>query len=147
AMKAKPKKSALDGAVSVTQTAEIANEILNEMQRDRGGDTVEEDESLYEVMVRTPGDKSAPDWKGQVVGPPALYPLKTVNVIAAGKTITVLDKKNKKKWDATLTYNVPEGMGAVDEENAPYGLGPCAERDGVLFVADEGVLSAFELES
>ena len=145
AMKAPPKKSALDGAVSVTQTAEVANEILNEIQRSRGGDMVEEDESRYRVTVRLPCAKDVTDWTGEVVGPPALYPLKTVNVVAAGKTITVLDKTNKKKWQATLNYNVSAGAGNLDEENAAFGLGPVVERGDTLYVIDEGVLSAFDL--
>lgn len=146
AMKAPPKKSALDGPVSVTATADVANEIFNEMQRNRGGDIVEEDESRYQVTVRVPGAKDLPDWTGEVVGPPSLYPLKTVNVIAAGKTLTVLDKSNKKKWQATLNYRVAESAGALDEEHAPYGLGPCVERGNTLYVIDQGVLTAFDLD-
>jgi len=34
-----PAKSVLDGPVNVTQSAEVANEILNEMQRERGGES------------------------------------------------------------------------------------------------------------
>ena len=146
ALKARPKKSALDGPVSVTATADVANEIFNEMQRDRGGDIVEEDESRYQVTVRLPGAKNVPDWTGEVLGPPALYPLKTVNVVAAGKTLTVLDKSNKKKWQAALTHRVSESGGALDEEHAPYGLGPCVERGNTLYVIDQGVLTAFDLD-
>jgi outer membrane protein assembly factor BamB len=116
------------------------------MQRDRGGDTVDEDESRYQVTVRLPGAKDTPDWTGEVVGPPALYPLKTVNVIAAGKSLTVLDKSNKKKWQAPLSYRVAEGAGALDEEHAPFGLGPCVERGDTLYIIDQGVLTAFDLE-
>ncbi len=145
AMKAAPAKSALDGPVSVTATAEIANEILNEMQRERGGSNVTEDHSRYQVTVRIPGTKNVPDWKGEVVGPPGLYPLKTVNVVAAGKSLIVLDKANKKKWDASLTYEVSEGAGSMNETDAPFGLGPVVERDGSLYVIDEGVLTAFDL--
>ena len=83
------------------------NEILNEMQRSRGGGTVQEDESLYQVSLRRPDSTGAADWTGEVTGPPALFPLKTVNVLAAGKTLIVFDKTNKKLWQATLTYNVP----------------------------------------
>jgi outer membrane protein assembly factor BamB len=68
-----------------------------------------------------------------------------VNVIAAGKSLVVLDKTNKKKWDAALTYEVSEGAGSMDEANAPFGLGPIVERNGALFVIDEGVLTAFDL--
>jgi len=42
-------------------------------------------------------------------GRPQLFVLKTVNVIAAGKTVIVLDKSNKKLWQATLTYPVGGG--------------------------------------
>ena len=60
---------------------------LNEMQRNAGGDTVTEDESRYQVTVHLPGATSASDWTGEVVGPPQLFVLKTVNVVAAGKTV------------------------------------------------------------
>src|SRR5688572_6942628 len=60
AMKAAPAKSALDGPVSVTATTDVANEILNEMQRERGGGTVMEDQSRYQVTVRIPGARDVP---------------------------------------------------------------------------------------
>lgn len=145
AMKPPPRKSALDGPVSVTATAEVANEILNEMQRERGGDTVEEDESRYLVTVRLPGARDAADWAGEVIGPPALHPLQTVNVVTAGKSVIVLDHSNRKQWQANLGFNVQPGDRLMDDTGGTTGLGPCVERDGVLFVMDEGVLTAFEL--
>lgn len=145
AMRAPPKKSAIDGPVSVTATAEIANEILNEIQREHGGSARMEDQSRYQITVRIPGAKDVPDWKGEVVGSPGLYPLTTVNVVAAGKSLTVLDKTNKKMWETSLTYGVSEDAGSMDEADAPFGLGPVVERNGSLFVIDEGVLTAFDL--
>lgn len=145
AMRARPGKSALDGPVSVSATAEVANEILNEMQRERGGSTVTEDQSRYQVTVRNPGNKKVPDWKGEVIGSPSLYPLQTVNVVSGGKSLIVLDKANQKNWDASLTYEISEDAGSLDEANAPLGLGPVVERNGSLFVIDEGVLTAFDL--
>lgn len=147
AMKAPPKKSALDGNVNVTQTAAVANEILNEIQRSRGGDTVTEDESRYKVVVRLPDTKGAADWSGEVIGPPALHPLKTVNVVTAGKTIIVLDKTNKKLWQCTLSYNLPTGPAATEAGDVHFGEGPCVERDGSLYVFDQAVLTAFDLVS
>ncbi len=144
-MKAPPKKSALDGPVSVTATAEVANEILNEIQRDRGGDKVLEDESRYQVTLRHPEGKGAADWSAEVVGRPALHPLKTVNVITANKRIIVLDQKNVKLWESALTYNVPGGD--LDGEASGGGQGPCVERGDMLFVFDQGVLSAFDLKT
>jgi len=83
AMKAPPKKSALDGDLNVSKTMDAANEILNEMQRSRGGSTVEEDVSRYQVALRRPDSTGPSDWTGEVIGPPRLFPLKTVNVLTA----------------------------------------------------------------
>lgn len=145
AMKAAPGKSALDGDVSVANTLEVANEILNEMQRARGGGTVIENLSRYRVTVGRPDDESP--WIGEVVGPPTLYPLETVNVLGAGKTIHVLDKTNRKLWASELNYKLSGDTDALEPEGAPYGRGPCVEHKGSLYVFDEGVLSAFDLKT
>jgi hypothetical protein len=152
AMKAPPARSALDsGNLNGSRTADVANEILNEMQRNRGGDTVQEDDSRYQVTIRRPDSTETADWTGEVVGPPALFPLKTVNVLTAGKTVIVFDKTNKKLWQATLAYSVLAGSGilggedAFSAEHSPYGAGPCVERGDSLFVFDQAVLTAFDL--
>ncbi len=146
AMKAAPKKSALDGNVSVTATADIANELLNEMQRNAGGGIEREDHSRYLVSIHSAGNTS-PDWEGEVVGEPSIYPQPSVTVITAGKSLIVLDKTNKKKWDSTLNYPIAGryGFAADDEGDEHTGLGPVVERGDTLFVFDKGVLSAFEI--
>ena len=152
AMKAPPSKSVLDsGNLNATKTADVANEILNEMQRNRGGSTVSEDDSRYQVTVHSP-DAGVTDWTGEVVGPPALFPLKTVNVVTAGKNVVVLDKSNKKMWSATLAYAVVAGAGILNgvygdfgAGNTEYGDGPCVERGNTLYVYDQAVLTAFDL--
>lgn len=143
-MKAKPAKSALSGDVRATDTGAIANEILNEIQRDRGGDTINEDQSRYGVTVRRADGKNTSAWSGEVVGPPGLIPLQTVNVLTAGNTLVVLNKENKKLWEQTLTFSVPTDSFAYETGEAS-GAGPCVERDGTLYVADQGVLTAFDL--
>jgi hypothetical protein len=143
AMKAPPKKSALEGAPTVANTLDIANEILNDMQRDRGGSKVTEDESRYQVTIRKP-DATNAAWSGEVIGPPSVHPCKTVNVIAANKMVIVLDKENRRLWQGTLTYNVERGHRGDDETT---GLGPIVERDNSLYVADQGVLTAFDLKT
>ena len=152
AMKAPPAKSALNsGDLNVTKTAEVANELLNERQRESGAGTVEEDESRYQVTIHLPNSAEAADWTGEVVGPPALFSLKTVNVLTAGKTVTVFDKTNKKLWQASLAYRVPAGTGVMDfggdfaGGNSQYGEGPCVERGDTLLVFDQAMLTAFEL--
>ncbi len=149
AMKTPPKKSALDGNLSVTATTDVANELLNEMQRNAGNDQVVENVSRYAVRVRIGDGKNVADWSGEVVGPPALYPLASVNAIVAGKTLIVLDQSNKPKWQSTLNYPVPGGgddsFVADDEAAAHRGLGPVVERSDTLYIFDQGVLSAFEV--
>jgi len=143
AMKAPPAKSALEGNVSAGKSLEVANEFLNEMQRERGGDTVEEDLSRYQVSLRRPGGEDS--WTGEVIGPPKLFPLDTVSVLTASKQVIVFDAHNRKMWQSSLNYDVVRGLGALDEESATYGLGPCVQHKNRLYVFDEGVLTAFDL--
>jgi len=143
AMKPPPAKSALDGNLTVSGTQDLSNEMLNDMQRERGGEVTREDESRYAVTLRR---ADAPEsWSGEVIGHPTLIPLKTVNVLTAGKELIVLDKSNKKLWQATLTFKVPERASAVDEDASTCGQGPCVEYKDTLFVFDQGVLTAFDL--
>lgn len=148
-MRDKPARSALEDNPSVTNTAAIANEILNDMQRDRGGDTITEDVSRYQVTVHRLDAKDVPDWVGEVIGPPTVFQLKTVTVVAGGKMFVVLDKSNKKLWQADLTYKVGHGssLDSDDQSETSIGEGPCVERDDALYVFDEATLSAFELAS
>jgi outer membrane protein assembly factor BamB len=71
-----------------------------------------------------------------------LFALKTVNVIAAGKTVIVLDPSNKKLWDTTTTYPISTRNSSAESQ---YGNGPVVEHDGTLYVFDQAVLGAFDL--
>ena len=139
AMKA-PKPSALDQG-RITHSMEIASDILNDMQRDRGADTVQEDQSTYRVTLRRPG---APDWTTDMTSPPEVFPLQSVDLVVAGRQLVALDKSNAKLWEATL----PHGVNPVFDPASPGGdpatvLGPCLERDGAVLVCDQGGLTAF----
>ena len=143
AMKASPAKPALDGNLSVAKTAQLSNEMLNDMQRERGGEVVLEDESRYLVTIRRP---EAPEfWSGEVTGRPTLFPLKTVNVLAANKMVVVLDQANKKLWQSTLNFNVVGRLTTLDKDKSPYGQGPCVEHKDALYIFDQGVLTTFDL--
>ena len=143
AMKAPPKKSALsDPNLSTANENAAVNEQLNDIQRTLGGDTVSEDQSTYQVAIRRP-NAPKPDWEGTVVGPPQLFPLQSVNVITAGKTVIAFDKSNKKLWQASLTYDVVPGESEFGSKSE-YGAGPCVEHNGTLYVFDQAILTAFD---
>lgn len=153
AMRAPPTHSALDSPnLSTANEAQAVNEQLNELQRNNGGDKVSENESTYQIILRRPGN-SEPDWVGQVVGPPQFFALKTVNVLAAGKTITVFDKSDKKLWQGDLTYDVTGGDNQADGSDSEnpgqslFGAGPCVENNGTLYVFDQAVLTAYDPSS
>jgi outer membrane protein assembly factor BamB len=143
AMKGGSGKPALEGNVTAGNSMEAANDMLNEMQRSNGGDVVQEDHSRYQVTLRRPGSDAV--WTGEVIGPPKLYPLDTINVLAAEKLIIVFDKANKKLWQSSLAYNLAGDFSELDEESATFGQGPCVERKDSLYVFDAGVLSAFDV--
>jgi hypothetical protein len=147
-MKERPAKSALDGPINQAATAAIASELLNDMQRDRGADVVEEDVSRYQVTVRRAAGQDTMEWTGEVTGSADFIPLQTADVVVGGKALVVLDKKMKKLWEARLNYDVraaPER--GPDGELPPDGDGPCVERGDTLYVFDAGVLTAFDLTS
>lgn len=149
-MKAPPAKSVLNNNPTVGNSAAAANEILNEMQRNRGGDLVIEDQSRYQVTVHRPDAKDISDWTGEVIGEPGVVEQKTVTVVKGGSMIVVLDKNNKKLWQADLSHKFGESFhfddGADDTENS-LGEGPCVEHGDALYVYDEATLTAFDLAS
>jgi hypothetical protein len=148
AMKAPPKKSVLDsGNVNMNNEMTAVNEQLNEMQRNSGNTTVSEDQSRYQVAIHLPDSTDTPDWTGEVIGPPEVFPLKTVNVIAAGRSVTVLDKSNKKLWEAALTYPIGGGNRQFGDSEPEFGDGPCVEHGDTLYVFDQAVLSAYDLST
>src|SRR6267142_3204881 len=142
-------KSVLDGNIRADQSAQLANEIFNGIQEQRTGGVRFEDESRYVVTIRRRlASGTVPDWVGEVSGPPQLFPLKTVDVLAAGKTVIVLDKQNQRRWDTKLAYPLSAEMtlGVADcTGEDSNGFTPCIERGNTLFIFDQGVLAAFDI--
>jgi hypothetical protein len=146
-MKDKPAVSALESNPSVTNTAAIANEILNDMQRDRGGETESDDISRYQVTVHRADAKDVPDWVGEVIGPPSIIEQKTVTIVTGLEMFVVLDKSNKKLWEGKLAYKLGPRMGLDDNDpgQTSPGEGPVVERDDALYVCDQATLNAYDL--
>ena len=150
-MKKRPGKSVLEGDLNPTKTTDVANEILNEIQEQRTGGVRFEDESRYLVRIkRRLAGGSIPDWVGEVIGPPQLFTLNTVDVLTAGKTMMVIDKKNQKLWETKLTYPATSAM-MMGSGRAPWSQEyweppmPCVERGKILYFFDQGVLAAFDI--
>ena len=144
AMKPPPPKPVASGNITAGNSDELANEILNEMQRERGGGIIIENKSRYRVTLRAPDGEDS--WVGEVSNAfPKIFPLQTVNVLAAGKLIQVFDQKNKKLWESRLNFELSGDIESMDQDRSPYGIHPCAERKGTLYVIDEGVLTAFDI--
>ena len=145
AMKA-PQVSTLNNpGLTARDSMKAAGELLNEMQREGTGGIAYENESRYQVTLRRFLPANAPDWIGEVNGPPLVFPQKTVDVLAAGKTLTVFNKKNVKLWEARLTFPVSEKV--VSSYSSDETLAPCLEDGGALFFFDKGMLTAFDLRS
>src|SRR5262249_16007905 len=89
AMKAPPKLYALYGPITQPATAAIANETLNEMQRERTEGVEIVDVSRYQITLRRLPAEDAPDWTGEVIGPAQFFALETVDLLVAGTTLLV----------------------------------------------------------
>ncbi len=140
-------QSVLTGAGASPNSAAMSGELLNQIQRSRGGDVVRENQSVYAVGLRAPGAPDSEAWQAQVIGPPRIYPLKTVTVLAAGKMIRVLDRKHRTILQAQLNHKIRGGLESLRPENALYGMGPCVEHKNTLYIIDSGELTAFDLSN
>lgn len=130
--------SVVNGSLSASSNAKaVAEEIFNDLKRSETGGVREIDRSTYAVTIRRYAGKEPIDWTNSVVGVPLFFTFKTVDVLIADKKLIALDKQNKKLFESTLTYGVPETTHAA----------PGVEMDGVLYFFDQGVLTAFEVPS
>jgi cytoskeletal protein RodZ len=132
--------SLLNGNTTAS-TAGVEQEVLNDIKRSQTGGVKPIDESTYQVRLRRWLADQPVEWKGEVTGVPSFFSMTTVDLVTAGKSLMVFDKKNGKLFDATLSYSVGERFSGMDG----MGLSPAVERDGVLYFFDQGVLTAFSL--
>ncbi|MEP6664736.1 MAG: hypothetical protein ABJC04_13850, partial [Verrucomicrobiota bacterium] len=141
-MKAPGKSHINSETTASTSSRAVFEELSNEMKRDREGGFKQVDESRYGVLLRRSLEPDAVDWKGEVIGAPAFFPMKTVDVLVAGKSLLLFDKRNKKIAESALSYPVADVFSSAF---LPAGAAPCVEHDQTLFFFDQGVLTAFHL--
>ncbi|MBA4148238.1 MAG: B-box zinc finger protein [Verrucomicrobia bacterium] len=131
--------SALNATTSASTSAGlVAEEIFNDLKRSKTGGVKQVDESVYRVTLRRLLQEAEP-WSGEVTGPPAVFALKTVDVLVGGKMAYVFDKQNKKLFEAKLTFPVADWL------MFSAGESPFLELDKTLYFFDQGILTAFEL--
>jgi hypothetical protein len=146
-MKDKPKQSALDGNVNSSSTLAVANEFFNEWKEQETGGVRLQDESRYNVTIHRYLQKEAADWNAEVTGPPHFFPLQTVDLLVAGKSLVAMDKANHKRWDSKLNFIISEESLLERERWNSEGeerFMPCVERQAVVYFFDPGVLTAFD---
>jgi len=127
-----------------SSTADVAEEVFNDIKRDQTGGVKGIDESRYEATIRRWIGAAPVEWKGEVTGVPMFFSLKTVDLLVAGHQLTVFDKQNKKLFDAKLAYPINN---RYNPEHWDHHSVPAVEGRGGLYFFDEGVLTAFGLPS
>src|SRR5207248_1091815 len=88
------------------EALEIAEIVSNDAARRFTGGVEHVDESRNAIWVRRLTDKITSEWRGEVSGSPSLFALKTVDVVAAGQTIHVIDGSGHKLWESKLAYPI-----------------------------------------
>jgi outer membrane protein assembly factor BamB len=127
-----------------SSAGDVAEEIFNDMKRDKTGGVKGVDESRYEAAIRRWVGAAPLEWKGEVTGVPMFFSLKTVDLLVAGHQLAVFDKENRKLFDAKLAYAVNN---RYNPEYWDHRSVPAVEGNGGLYFFDEGVLTAFSLPS
>jgi cytoskeletal protein RodZ len=125
-----------------SSTADVAEEVFNDIKRDQSGGVKGIDESRYEATLRRWIGAAPTEWKGEVTGVPMFFSLKTVDLLVAGKLLTVFDKQNKKLFEAQLAFPVNS---RYNPDRWDHHAVPAVEGQGGLYFFDEGVLTAFAL--
>ena len=145
-----PKTGQFDEGIKVTQTREMAEDVFNEMKRNRTGGVARVDQSRYAVTLQRVFGKDAASWTGEVVGPLAFFALKTVDVLVADKVMYVFSKTDQLMWQSNLSYPIApqfrerESWWGGERDSIPA---PCLEKGDTLYFFDQGVLTAFETKS
>ncbi|HEX3988614.1 MAG TPA: hypothetical protein VHZ30_04225, partial [Verrucomicrobiae bacterium] len=136
-------KSHLDGNTTASSSiGDVEEDVFNDIKRDQTGGVKGIDESLYEVKLRRWTGETPIEWTSQVRGVPMFFPMKTVDLVVAGQSLTVFDKQNRKLFDAKLSYPISDRFAPDrwDRHSAPG-----VETNGNLYFFDKGVLTAFAL--
>jgi hypothetical protein len=137
--------SKIDASLSASSSVgDVEEEVFNDIKRSQTGGVKGIDQSRYEVKLRRWLGAAPVEWTGEVAGVPIFFPLRTVDLLAAGQSLTVFTKDNKKLFDAKLAYPIGDPF---TPEHWDRRSAPAVEGNGALYFFDKGVLTAFSLPS
>lgn len=138
----KPKEEpGKDGPMKVTDALALAQQMQYEAIQSKGGVFEKSDESRYKVTLKRHLEEGAPIWSGEMVGPPVLVPLKSVDVLLSSRSMVVFDKENEKLWEAPLAFPASSASVSFGDGRS----GPCLEAGDTLYLYDTQALASFEL--
>ena len=106
------------------------------------------DESTYEVILTRPLDAGIPEVRATVHGHADIFSTRTLDLVAAGRTLLAFDHGNKKLWESTLANPIADPGFARDDEDddtTATTAQPCVEGGGRLYFFDSAFLTAFDL--
>jgi hypothetical protein len=129
-------------ATSTGSFADTEGQVISDIKRSQKGGVNRVDESRYEVTLRRWTGATSVEWTNDVIGHPAFFPLKTVDLLVAGPWLAVFDRQTRKLFDAKLSYSISDRFGP---EEWDHRSAPALEDNGALYFFDQGVLTAYSL--
>ena len=122
--------------------------LATDAAREDTGGKERTDESTYEIVLTRPLDPAIPEARATIHGHADVFSTRTLDLIAAGRTLVAFDHSNKKLWATTLAQPVADPGSARDDDDAADTAStaqPCVEDAGRLYFFDTAFLTAFDL--
>lgn len=129
------------GNISGANAGQAAKDLLNDMSRESTGGMEMEDASRYRLTLGRRLPSGGSDWAGEFIGQPHFYSGRTLNLVAAGYSLTAFSKENRKLWEAKLTYPVWDLVAGAEDHPGPF-----LEHGNTLYFYDHGTLTAFDTQ-
>ena len=131
-----------------SDAALYAKALAKDSAREDTGGRERTDESTYEVILTRPLDAGIPEVRATIHGHADIFSTRTLDLVAAGRTLLAFDHSNKKLWETTLAQPIADPGSARDDEDddtTATAAQPCVEAGGRLYFFDSAFLTAFDL--
>ncbi len=131
-----------------SDAALYAKALAKDSAREDTGGRERTDESTYEVILTRPLDTGIPEVRATVHGHADIFSTRTLDLVAAGRTLLAFDHNNKKLWETTLANPIADPGSVRDDEDddaTATTAQPCVEDGGRVYFFDSAFLTAFDL--